>query len=116
MSLAVVVHAEDSEGVFGTNFLKFFGCPQSTPLTVLVLAEDPEGVLEMGLDVRFPALLSHDEHKITEVQGSRPVICTTDRALPSNVFTAKKKSMQKYYFITVSCILNFYFSEIKKRS
>jgi hypothetical protein len=70
-------------------------------LTVLVLAEDPEGVLEMGLDVRFPALLSHDEHKVTEVQGSRPVICTTDRALLSTHSEQRRNQCS-----TVSAFLN----------
>jgi hypothetical protein len=62
-------------------------------LTVLVLAEDPEGVLEMGLDVRFPALLSHDEHKVTEVQGSRPVICTTGTEHCSPLYIQSKEEI-----------------------
>jgi hypothetical protein len=101
MNFSILAFSEDPDLALGTNLLQpfrkiFFGaCPQSTSLTVLVLAEDPEGVLEMGLDVRFPALLSHDQHKVTEVQGSRPVICTTGTEHCSPLYSEQKRNKTK---------------------
>jgi hypothetical protein len=100
------VLAEDPDLVLGTNLLQYFRKtywvssklvsyrPEDPDLVLgKILAKDPEGVLEMGLDVRFPAFLSHDEHKVTKVQGSRPVICTTGTEHCSPLYIHSKEEI-----------------------